>query len=370
MKLTGTYTHAGQNLAARLLTGGTLTLTRVAAGSGTTDPAAAQMDREEQALGLCAPSLEGRTALLRCTLNSTQASSPYTLTELGVYARDGENEVLYLLYTLDQPFLVDPAARVVLRFNLEQTLADGAQVTILAPLNGLVTQEELNTKADLVGGQVPYAQTPHLTSIVTLYVDASSGNDANPGTQASPFASVQGALNSLPEDLGGHDVTIYIAAGDYDSTIVRPFHGGIIGLYGVPGDASQVHIDGVTVGAASAVHISDCTITGIGAFTCLDFLLTQCVIQPRSDTGVTLYNGTQARFYKPQFVGCSTAIVVDRNSTLKAYECTGSGNTVGIRVGLNGDAPAFAILSSCSFGAATEIQKEGNSIVFKDGVQV
>ena len=172
MILTGTYTQAGQALATRFLAGGTLTLTRIAAGSGKTSLSDAHMAREEQDLGLCSPTLEGRTALLRCTLNTTEAHASYSLTELGVYASDGDDEVLYLLYSLDQPFPVDPAARVVLRFNLEQTLADGASVTIDAPLDGLVSQEDLDEKADLVSGQVPYAQTPHLTANVTLYVDA------------------------------------------------------------------------------------------------------------------------------------------------------------------------------------------------------
>ena len=55
---------------------------------------------------------------------------------------------------------INPAFRLVLRFNLEQTLSDGAGVKVTAPLTGLATQEELKTKADLVGGQVPYVQTP------------------------------------------------------------------------------------------------------------------------------------------------------------------------------------------------------------------
>ena len=87
----------------------------------------------------------------------------------------------------------------------------------------------LSNKADLVAGQVPYSQIPHLTGNVTIYVSA-TGNDNNQGTQESPFQTVQAAINSLPKDLDCNIATIYIIGDAIDSKEIRilGFHNGTI----------------------------------------------------------------------------------------------------------------------------------------------
>ena len=88
MKLTGYYTTAGEKIAAGLLAGETLSVSRIAAGSGSTALSAAALSQEQQDLGPCEPEVSGTTAVMRCTLSSDQASAPYFLRELGVYALD------------------------------------------------------------------------------------------------------------------------------------------------------------------------------------------------------------------------------------------------------------------------------------------
>ena len=257
MKLTGTYTQAGEKLAAGLLAGEKLTVSRIAAGSGSTPLSAAALEPERQELGLCQPQAEGNSAVLRCTLSSQQASQPYQLTELGVYALDSTGKaVLYLIYRLDEPVSVDPAARLVLRFNLEQTLSDGAGVEVTAPLNGLVTQEQLDGKADLVSGQLPYAQAPHLTANVALYVSP-TGNDDNPGTQQAPFKTIQAAVDSLPRDLGNFAVTILLAEGTYDEDVTIS---GFVG--GAPYYAFSIRTE-------SAEHTESCQVKSIRIINCV-----------------------------------------------------------------------------------------------------
>lgn len=220
MKLTGYYTTAGEKIAAGLLAGATLSVTRITAGSGSTALSAAALDQEQQNLGPCEPEVSGTTAVMRCTLSSDQAKAPYFLRELGVYAMDDtQKEVLYLIFRLDEEVSINPAFRLVLRFNLEQTLSDGAGIQVTAPLTGLATQEDLKTKADLAGGQVPYAQTPHLTSSKTIYVDPTLGDDANTGTQSAPFRTIQAALDAAPKDLGGKGLTVLLAPGVYDEDV-------------------------------------------------------------------------------------------------------------------------------------------------------
>lgn len=228
MKLTGYYTTAGEKIAAGLLAGATLSVTRITAGSGSTALSAAALSQEQQDLGPCQPEVSGTTAVMRCTLSSDQASAPYFLRELGVYALDSAGkETLYLIFRLDEEMSINPAFRLVLRFNLEQTLSDGAGVKITAPLTGLATQEDLKAKADLLDGQVPYDQTPHLIRNTSLYVDAALGDDANPGTEEAPFKTIQAAIDSLPRDLSDHSLTIYVAPGTYsEHVLITGFIGG------------------------------------------------------------------------------------------------------------------------------------------------
>lgn len=269
MKLTGYYTTAGEKIAAGLLAGKTLSITRITAGSGSTALSAAALAQEQQDLGPCEPEVSGTTAVLRCTLSSDQASAPYFLRELGVYALDSAGkDTLYLIFRLDEEVSINPAFRLVLRFNLEQTLSDGAGVEVTAPLTGLATQEELKTKADLVGGQVPYAQTPHLIKNATLYVDAALGSDANPGTQEAPFKTIQAAVNSLPRDLGTSSVNIYVADGSYQEDVfISGFTGGTgyrpFVLKSASGSNTGVEIQSVSINNCSTtVRMQDLSFTG------------------------------------------------------------------------------------------------------------
>lgn len=47
------------------------------------------------------------------------------------------------------------------------------------------------------------------TQSLSYYVDCDTGNDANPGTSGSPFATVQYAVNIIP-DIVNHDMYIYV----------------------------------------------------------------------------------------------------------------------------------------------------------------
>lgn len=272
MKLTGYYTKAGEKIAAGLLAGKTLSIARITAGSGSTSTAASALDQEQQDLGPSAPEVSGTTAVIRCTLSSDQAKAPYFLRELGVYALDETGrQVLYLIFRLDEQVSVNPAFRLVLRFNLEQTLSDGAAVKVTAPLTGLATREEVDAKADLVGGQVPYAQTPHLTGDKRYYVDAAIGDDSNNGTSlATPFKTIQRAVDALPKDLGFSSAVISVAEGIYsEHIIISGFTGGYFGaslsISGPSEPEKKAAFANLTIcNNAAHIIIKNCTVNGAG----------------------------------------------------------------------------------------------------------
>lgn len=105
-------------------------------------------------------------------------------------------------------------------------------------------------------GQLPYAQAPHLTANVALYVSP-TGNDDNPGTQQAPFKTIQAAVDSLPRDLGNFAVTILLAEGTYDEDVTIS---GFVG--GAPYYAFSIRTE-------SAEHTESCQVKSIRIINCV-----------------------------------------------------------------------------------------------------
>lgn len=145
MEIQGYFTGKGLALSAKLLTGAALSITRVVAGSGrTADPlAAVSLPQPKQTLAVNTPARSGHTATLPVTLAAALAKEAYTLTELGVYARDpDEGEILYKVYRMGEPVDIKPDSRMVLRFYLEETVSQDLGVTVACAPAGLVTETD------------------------------------------------------------------------------------------------------------------------------------------------------------------------------------------------------------------------------------
>ena len=272
MDFTGQLTVQGQALLSRLLTGGTLTITRVMAGCGITEPSAGALAEPRQTATISDRTTDGSLATVMVTLAAAQAESVYTLTELGVYARDGAGaEILYQVYRLDQPVEISPDSRLVIRTYLRLAFSDDLKLSLSLPPSGLLVEEDVRDKADLVGGQVPYHQMLHLTRGKNLYVDAAAGDDANDGAQTRPFRTIQAAVDALPRDLGEGYVTIYLAEGTYDEVVdIHGFTGGVwnapLWLIGKSDGVSAAHrVRGLRIcNNAAAVYCLGFTVYGEG----------------------------------------------------------------------------------------------------------
>ena len=169
MELLGYFTASGMKLSVELLTGAALRITRVVAGSGETKLSDAVMTEEKQILAASPLRRSGNTVTLPVTLTAAQAEADYTLTEVGVYALDGEEEVLYRLYRLDEPVNILTGDRLTIRFELQETVSDASKVTVAGTAAGLLTEEDLALHlgvpdgiATLDGtGRVPVCQLPY-----------------------------------------------------------------------------------------------------------------------------------------------------------------------------------------------------------------
>lgn len=201
-------------------------------------------------------------------------------------------------------------------------------------------------------GQVPYAQTPHLTGTVTLYVDAALGDDANPGTQQAPFRTIQAAIDSLPKDLGESLATIFVSPGQYDEDVLIQgfYRGGTsqteIGLsYGLRlrgngDDPPVVRSLRLVSNLIPAILVNDLNISGgmngIGVFVqrCINVVILGCAIS-NCKTGISVggyytSGGTSAHIDGTTISNTSEfAVVANGQNHVYAESLGGTGNAVG-----------------------------------------
>ena len=168
MNLTGSFTRTGLALSAKLNAGTPLRISRVVAASGLT-PApleAASLSQPRQELIPNTPFPQGSSTILSAALLPEQASGPYTLRELGIYAIDPElGEILWKIYRLEPPMEIRPTDTMVLRFSFQETISQNVQVTVENANRGLLTEDDLQTV-------LAYVQTSHIPER-TLHIPGS-----------------------------------------------------------------------------------------------------------------------------------------------------------------------------------------------------
>lgn len=142
MKLTGRYTKAGAELAARAQAQEqSLLITRAVAGSGQTGAEAAAMVTESQVLELHDKTWNGQMATVAAVLRAPEAEKSYTLREVGLFARVGqENETLYKLFRLDESLTVENDTDLTVTFYLTESILQADQIQVSIHQQGLVTE--------------------------------------------------------------------------------------------------------------------------------------------------------------------------------------------------------------------------------------
>jgi hypothetical protein len=146
MDLTGTYTAAGLALLNQAASGGSVTITRIMAGAGTTaDIASATVfPAQKQSLTLLNTIQKETAAVLPAVLTAALAEESYSFTELGVFAKGAdEQELLFCVYQLDAPVAISPDSPLVLRFLLSCGIAEAENLHVTVSPAGLVTQADL-----------------------------------------------------------------------------------------------------------------------------------------------------------------------------------------------------------------------------------
>lgn len=123
---------------------------------------------------------------------------------------------------------------------------------------GAVIPQTGDYTAEMVG-----AALAPLSSSVTLYVNSSTGDDSNSGTQSQPFKTIQAAIDSLPKNLDKFYAIINVAVGSYpEDVIITGFTGCGTGSLQL-NTTESVEINSLFIsGNSSAVQVNGITVTG------------------------------------------------------------------------------------------------------------
>lgn len=157
MNLHGTYTPKGRLLRTKLLAGeGSLTVSRVMAGSGSTDAdTATALAEEKQQLAVGERQVADSIVTLPVTLVAADAAEDYNFTEAGVYVLSGGEEILYAVYRLYGGLRVAAGSQLVVRMDLTEQFEEIPSVEVLGSSRGLLTMGDLRNMLGAAGGIAP-----------------------------------------------------------------------------------------------------------------------------------------------------------------------------------------------------------------------
>jgi len=206
----------------------------------------------------------------RALFSNEEIASTYYIYNIGLYAMDGTEEVLFCIVTAETPDEMpqyNGVASTSYIYNIQNVVQDAAELNITVNPSGTATIQDVLERVDATGGDISETVIETLDTIedkypvptvgekikvflgkiitflknikplesdTSYYVSASEGSDATgDGSEASPYASITKALSVIPKDLNGYIVTVNIADGTYNEGIsVFGFNTGVLQIIG------------------------------------------------------------------------------------------------------------------------------------------
>lgn len=319
--MNGIYTEKGIALAARVAAGTKLTITKVTAGSGTTATSALALAEEKQILTVGTAAVSGQTATLPVTLAEVKAGASYTLTELGVYARDPDaGEVLYQVFRLDESRAICAGGESVYRFYLRQSVGANG-VTVSCSPTGLLIEEDLApTRSKVLATTVPSRTVTVAASELAAYI-AALPRLLTESVSITLTNGVCGSRVFLNNFYGSGSITINAPDGTACSfpkgIEVRDCKSFII-LEGLSVSSDTASGSQAAIGVSNAIYldVNKCSIDANGA-----------------EYAVSAYNGTHLSVRKSEIKNASSAaLLCGYTSVANIVSCTAENNTAGAYV--------------------------------------
>jgi len=192
----------------------------------------------------------------RALFSNEEIASTYYIHNIGLYAMDGTEEVLFCIVTAETPDEMpqyNGVASTSYIYNIQNVVQDAAELNITVNPSGTATIQDVLERVDATGGDISetvietlesttekypvpaagetvsvfagkvqafFENAKPLESDTSYYVSATTGSDTTgDGSESSPYASITKALSVIPKDSGGYKATVFIADGTYNENI-------------------------------------------------------------------------------------------------------------------------------------------------------
>lgn len=265
----------------------------------------------------------------RVLFSNEEILSTYYIQNIGLYAMDGTEEVLFCIVTAKTPDEMPQYSGVASTsyiYNIQNVVQDADQLSITVNPSGTATIQDVLERVDATGGDisetvietlntvedkfpVPVAgesvkrffgkvltflrNIKPLTENINIYVSATGSDTTGDGSELNPYKTIQFAIDSIPKDLGGHTVGINIANGTYPEDMrIIGFSNGVFQIYNGDGDTLS----------------DNCKVNSIYAFcNTSEIIIGGFSITTVTDTGISAHGCTNLNIHFTKIIGNALA---------------------------------------------------------------
>lgn len=232
---------------------------------------------------------------------------------------------------------------------------------------------------------------PVLKAGKKIYVSTTGNDETGDGSESSPYATIQKAIDSLPKNLGGNTVTINVASGTYNAVSGSPiisatkFYNGMLDIRG-PSSSDKAVLNGnISITKCDAIaRVIFLKAVGtdlwngmqfqngcIYIYDCQDVLINSCDIDgvDKSESGILVGGQSNVGISNGDISNCDKAITTrSANSTrglatVSIYQMAGANNNVFV----HSEAAVVSDYYNNTVEAATKYSRLGGVIIKPDG---
>ena len=255
-------TAAGENLIARAVAGELkLNITKAKISNhrypdGTDYKALTDMDGVKQILEYPETKvLDNNMIQTRVLFSNEEIQVAYYIQNIGLYAKDGEEEILFCIVTAvipDEMPKYNGVASTSYIYNIQNVVQDAAEINIEVVPSGTATIQDVMERVDATGGDISETVIGTLESIdakypvpkvgdstkvfmgkvkkyiedakpldadIMVYVATTGCDTTGDGTSENPYKTITYALSQVPKVLGGYTATVNVADGIYNESV-------------------------------------------------------------------------------------------------------------------------------------------------------
>lgn len=352
---------------------------------------------------------------VRGLFSNESISESYLIQNIGLYATDGVDEVLFSVSqatTPDEMPAYNGVAPSSFIYTIQATVSQASSLSLtINPAGTATTQDimdlddvKLDRQGDVSETVVETLETVEdkfpipsagdkikqflgkvltflknikpLEADVAYYVATTGSDTTGDGSSGNPFKTVQHAIDILPKNLGGRDATITMADGTYNEDIsIVGFSGGALRLYSTHTEVSDnCKINSIFANSNSSyVFITGFNIItntnsrhGITCYNCNNIIIRACKIVGTSIDWAGMY------FAECNFQAFNNS-VSNKNVALHAYKSDGvagwwtdsNSNNIGLLATVGATIKMIGAQPS-----GTLRQETGGSLFYENGTQI